>query len=60
VTSPGGGDRTHLKRIYARIDDLNARVSRLERSVYLGTGGVGVLAIINLVTNLTQGGGTGG
>lgn len=58
MTSPVG-DRTHLKRIYTRIDDLNQRVSRLERSVYLGTGGVGVLAVINLITNISQGGGGG-
>ena len=54
------GDRSHLKRIYTRIDDLNARVSRLERNIYLGAGGLGTVAVFNLISNLAQMGGGGG
>lgn len=59
MTSPTP-DRSHLKRIYARIDELSVRVSRLERNIYLGTGGLGAIAVFNLITNISQMGGGGG
>lgn len=46
------GDRSHLKRIYSRIDDLNARLSKIERNMYLGTGGIGAVALFNLISNI--------
>lgn len=52
TTGPAPVDRSHLKRIYARIDDINSRVSRLERNWYLGTGAVGAIALFNLISNL--------
>lgn len=60
MTSGPLGDRSHLKRIYTRIDDLNSRVSRLERNIYIGTGGIGAVALFNLISNLAQMGGGGG
>jgi hypothetical protein len=44
----------HLDRVYTRIDELSKRVGDLERKVYIGTGGLGVIAILNLITNITQ------
>lgn len=58
MTAPTG-DRSHLKRIYTRIDDLNTRVSRIERNVYIGTGGLGAIALFNLISNLSQMAGNG-
>lgn len=50
----------HFDRVYKRIDELSTRVSRLERALYLGTGGLGTLAVINLITNIGQAMNAGG
>lgn len=52
MTSSPVPDRSHLKRLYTRIDDLNARVSRLERNIYIGSGGIGAVIMFNTITNL--------
>lgn len=58
-----GPDRSardrHFDRVYRRIDELSARVAKLERALYLGSGGLGAIAIINLVANIGQGMGAG-
>lgn len=45
----------HFDRVYKRIDELSTRVARLERALYLGSGGLGTLAVINLIANIQQG-----
>lgn len=53
------GMGVHLKRIYSRIDDLDIRLKKIERIVWtlgaaaLVTAGT---AVLNLVTNMSQGG----
>jgi hypothetical protein len=46
----------HFERLYKRLDDINARVTKLERLVWVTSGAVtatGGLAVINLITNLS-------
>lgn len=54
MTTEPRPDRTHVNRIYKRIDELSARVGRLERAVYIGSGGIGAIAIFNLISNVSQ------
>lgn len=47
----------HFDRLYRRIDELTARVSKLERAIWVGSGALtatGGVAVFNLVANLTQ------
>ncbi len=63
TAGPGGGGRgtdRHFDRIYKRLDDINARVSRLERTIYMAGGGIGAVALFNLASNLSQLAGGGG
>jgi len=46
----------HLDRLYRRIDELNGRVGRLERALWVGLGGLGAIATFNLYSNVTGGG----
>lgn len=53
------GWNVHLKRIYTRIDDLDTRLKKIERIVWvLGSAAVVTAgtAVVNLVTNMSQGG----
>jgi hypothetical protein len=55
----GDGMGVHLKRLYARIDDLDVRLRKIERIVWvLGSAAVVTAgtAVVNLVTNMSQGG----
>lgn len=45
----------HFDRLYARLDEMNARVGRLERALWLAGGGLGSVATFNLISNLTSG-----
>lgn len=54
---PASGNERHFDRLYQRIDELTARVGRLERALWLASGGLGSVASFNLITNLTNGGG---
>jgi hypothetical protein len=50
----------HFDRLYRRIDELSARVSKLERAIWVGSGALtatGGVAVFNLISNLNQGGG---
>ncbi len=53
------GMGVHLKRIYTRIDDLDTRLKKIERIVWM-LGSVAVVtagtAVVNLATNLSQAG----
>lgn len=50
----GDPDGRHFDRIYARLDQLSARVGKLERILWIGTGGLGGLATFNLIANISQ------
>lgn len=55
----GDGMGVHLKRLYARIDDLDIRLRKIERIVWVLGAAAAVTAgtaVINLVTNMSQGG----
>lgn len=56
----GGGKRRtdtdrHFDRLYKRLDDVNTRVGRLERAMYIATGSLGSVALFNLWSNLSGG-----
>lgn len=54
-----GGMGAHLNRIYKRIDDLDGRMKKIERIVWTLGAAAAVTAgtaIINLITNVSQGG----
>jgi hypothetical protein len=49
----------HFERLYKRLDNIDARVSKLERVMYVMTGlgsATVVTAVYNLVQNLQQSG----
>ncbi len=52
----GGGRATdrHFDRLYRRIDELSSRVAKLERNMYIGVGGLGTVAIFNLISNVAN------
>ncbi len=52
----GGGRATdrHFDRLYRRIDELSNRVAKLERNMYIGVGGLGTVAIFNLISNVAN------
>ena len=53
------GFGVHLKRIYLRIDDLDIRLRKIERIVWVLGAAAAVTAgtaVVNLVTNMSQAG----
>ena len=62
IVFDAGGRRstdTLMLPIVVCLSQNVARVAKLERALYLGSGGLGAIAIINLVANIGQGMGAG-
>lgn len=52
MTTPDRATDRHFSRLYKRLDELSGRVHKLERVFYWGTGGLGGIAIFNLISNV--------
>lgn len=45
----------HFDRLYARLDEVHARVGRLEKALWMASGSLGSVALFNLWSNLSGG-----